>query len=128
LTRSPITRRRWLRLRAASAALLLWLLACAATASSGPASHALIFGTVWDQAGHSVYGVHVRLRRASEKKFRWEAYSDHRGEFGIRVPAARADYVLVPELKHGKNQPLPETNIHVEGDERVDIGVHLPHE
>jgi len=127
----PITRRRWLRLRAASAALLLlWLLACAATASgsSGSASHALIFGTVWDQAGHPVYGVHVRLLRAGEKNFRWEAYSDHRGEFGIRVPAAKADYVLVPELKHGKNHPLPETNIQVESDERVDIGVHLPHE
>jgi hypothetical protein len=94
--------------------------------SSGPAAHALIFGTVWDKTGHPVYAVHVRLRRAGEKKFRWEAISDHRGEFGIRVPATKADYVLVPDLKHAKDRLLPETNIHVEGDERIDIGVHLP--
>jgi hypothetical protein len=69
--------------------------------------------------------VRVKLRRASEKRYRWEAVSDHRGEFAIRVPAAKADYVLVPDVKHKKNKPLPETLIHVEGDERIDIGVHL---
>jgi hypothetical protein len=72
-----------------------------------------------------LYGVRVKLRRAGEKKFRWEAYSDHRGEFGIRVPAAKADYVLVPDVKNTRSKPLPETQIHVESDERIDIGVHL---
>jgi hypothetical protein len=65
------------------------------------------------------------LRRAGEKKFRWEAWSNHRGEFGIRVPAGRGEYILVPEQKHARSQPPPETRIQVEGDERVDIGVHL---
>lgn len=122
-----ITKRRWLRLVAASAALLLWLPACAvpATCSLKDAPYALIFGTVWGPGERPLYGVHVKLRRASEKKFRWEAQSDHRGEFAIRVPAARADYILIPDLKHAKDKPLPETRVHVEGDERVDIGVHL---
>lgn len=117
-----------LRRMAAPAAVLLWVVACAAApaiARSADAPYALIFGTVWSPDSHPVYGVHVKLRRAGEKKFRWEAYSDHRGEFAIRVPAGRADYVLVPELAHAKHQPLPQNNIHVENDERVDIGVHL---
>ena len=111
---------------AALAALLLWLPACAWAASGSSAPYALIFGTVWSPDNRPVYGVHVRLRRASEKKFRWEAFSDHRGEFAIRVPASAADYVLLPDLKHEKDRPLPETRIHVASDERVDIGVHLP--
>ena len=122
-----ITRRRWLRLVAAPAALLLWLPALAAPAActSGPAPYALIFGTLWGPGERPVYGVRLKLRRAGENKFRWEAVSDHRGEFAIRVPAAKADYILVPDVKHSKNKPLPETSIHVESDERVDIGVHL---
>jgi hypothetical protein len=122
-----ISRRRSIRLGAALAALLLGLPVCALAASGGPAPYALIFGTVWSPDSRPVYGVHVKLRRAGEKKFRWEASSDHRGEFAIRVPAAKAaDYVLLPDLKHAKDRPLPETRIHLEGDERVDIGVHLP--
>jgi hypothetical protein len=122
-----ITSGRWLRLVAPAVALLLWLPAWAAPASGGSKSapYALIFGTVWGPGEHPLYGVHVKLRRAGEKKFRWEAMSDHRGEFAIRVPAGRTDYVLVPDLKHAKDKPLPETQIHVESDERIDTGIHL---
>jgi hypothetical protein len=107
--------------------LLLWLSACAAPSSCNtkPAPYALIFGTVWGAGEHPLYGVHIKLRRASEKKFRWEAFSDHRGEFAIRVPAGRYDYVLVPDLKHANDKPLPQTHIHVESDERIDTGIHL---
>jgi hypothetical protein len=122
----PITRRRWVRLVASLAAWLLWLPVCPSEASGGSAPYALIFGTVWSPDNRPVYGVRVKLRRADEKKFRWEASSDHRGEFAIRVPAAKADYVLLPDLKHAKDRPLTETRIHVEADERIDIGVHLP--
>jgi len=111
---------------AALAASLLWLPACASAASGSPAPYTLIFGTVWSPAERPVYGVHVKLRRADEKKFRWEASSDRSGEFAIRVPTAKADYVLLPDVRHAKEQPLPEIRIHVEGDERIDIGVHLP--
>src|SRR5712691_7299345 len=44
------------------------------------APYAVIFGTAWDPDSRPAYGVHVRLRRSGEKKIRWEAYSDHRGE------------------------------------------------
>jgi hypothetical protein len=69
--------------------------------------------------------VRVKLRRADEKKFRWEAVSDHRGEFAFRVPPGKADYVAVPDVKHSKDKPSPQTDIHVDGEERVDISVHL---
>jgi hypothetical protein len=104
----------------------LWACATPVWCSGRSAPYALIFGTLWDANQHPVYGIRLKLRRADEKKFRWEAVSDHRGEFAIRVPAAKADYVLVPDSKHGKDKPLPETHIHVESDERIDIGVHLP--
>jgi hypothetical protein len=112
---------------AAPVGLLLWLAAAGvpAACTARDAPYALIFGTVWGPGEHPLYGVHLKLRRAEEKKFRWEAYSDHRGEFAIRVPAGKNDYVLVPDRKHTNDKPLPETHIHVENDERIDTGVHL---
>ena len=126
-TRMPITRRRWLSRVAAPVGLLLWLPVAGvpAVCSGRDAQYALIFGTVWGPGEHPLYGVHLKLRRAEEKKFRWEAYSDHRGEFAIRVPAGKNDYVLVPDRKRPNDKPLPETHILVENDERVDTGVHL---
>lgn len=120
-------RRNWLCLVAATMALLLWLPAQAAPLpqASHAESYALIFGTVWGPGNKPVYGVRVKLRRADEKKPRWEAISDHRGEFAFRVPARQADYVLVPDVKTSKDKPLPATSVHVEGDERVDISVRL---
>lgn len=121
------SKRNWLRLVAASMALLLWQPALAAPdqRASHRESYALIFGTLWGPGNRPVYGVRLKLRRADEKKSRWEAISDHRGEFAFRVPATKADYVLVPDLKPSKDKPLPATTVHVEGDERVDISVHL---
>ena len=127
-----ISRRLLRRLVAAPVALLLCLPVLAASAfgasavaTAAPAPYALIFGTLWGPGERPVYGVRMKLRRAGERKFRWEAISDHRGEFAFRVPAIKADYILVPDAKPPQGKPLPETSIHVEGDERVDIGVHL---
>jgi hypothetical protein len=123
-----ITRRRWLAFLATSAAMLLWLptsVKARGTSEGAPYPYALIYGTLWSPGQRPVYGVRLKLRRAGENRYRWEAISDHRGEFAIRVPAAKADYILVPDLKHTKDKPLPETRIHVENDERIDIGVHL---
>ena len=61
--------------------------------------YALIFGTVWGPDNHPLYGVKIKLRRQDEKKARWELYSDHHGEFALRVPAGKQDYVLWPDLK-----------------------------
>jgi len=93
--------------------------------------YALIFGTVWGPDNLPVYGVTVKIRRANEKKTRWELYSDHQGEFAQRVPAGKVDYVVWADVKgfklaDGKHlQPGEPVQVHVEYDERVDIGVHL---
>jgi hypothetical protein len=95
--------------------------------------YALIFGTVWGPDDRPVYGVKVKIRRASDKKPKWELYSDHAGEFAQRVPAGEADYVIWADLKGVKTtdgQTLrlaQEVNIHVQYDERVDMSLHLTH-
>jgi len=90
--------------------------------------YALIFGTVWAPDDTPVYGVRVKIRRAGEKKTKWELYSDHQGEFAQRVPAGKQDYVVWADIKPQKGQPpveVPEVKVHIENDERQDIGLHL---
>jgi hypothetical protein len=93
--------------------------------------YALIFGTVWGPDDHAVYGVKVNIRRLPDKKPKWQVYSDHAGEFAQRVPAGEADYIVNADLKNVKTadgHPLhlaEEVTVHVEYDERVDIGLHL---
>ena len=93
--------------------------------------YALIYGTVFGPDNHSVYGVKIKIRRVDQKKARWEVYSDHAGEFAQRVPAGQADYVVWADLK-GCNTPQckglrpgTEVTVHIQNDERADIGVHL---
>lgn len=60
----------------------------ARTALAQTGSHAhdfVIFATVFTDRGFALPGAKVRVRREEEKKFRWEAISDNRGELGIRV-------------------------------------------
>ena len=93
--------------------------------------YALIFGTVWGPDSRPVYGVTVRVRLASEKKPKWELHSDHNGEFALRVPAGKADYSVWADLKGFKSSngkqldPGPEVTVHIDNDERADIGLHL---
>jgi hypothetical protein len=93
--------------------------------------YALIFGTVWGPDDRPVYGVKVKVRRAAEKKVRWALYSDHHGEFAVRLPAGREDYIVSADLKGFKSlpgrqlQPGQEAHVHIENDERSDIGLHL---
>lgn len=95
------------------------------------APYALIYGTVWGPDNQPVYGVTVRIRRATEKKERWEVFSDHSGEFAQRVPAGEANYVLRADLKGSplskkfKLKPGPDVTVHVYNDEREDTGLHL---
>lgn len=93
--------------------------------------YALIFGTVWGPDDRPVYGMKIKIRRADEKKARWELSSNHSGEFAQRVPAGKADYVITADLKgfklpNGQRfQSGGEVQVHVEHDERVDTGLHL---
>ncbi len=64
-------------------------------------SHAndfLIRGTVFDEKALSFPGVELRIRRVGEKKFRWETYTNSRGEFAVRVPQG-SDYEMVVHVK-----------------------------
>ena len=96
-----------------------------------PKPYALIFGTVWDPDGHALYAVTVKIRRASEKKARWELQSNHTGEFAQRVPPGPGDYIVWADVKgyklpDGKRpQAGPEVKVHIDRDERADIGLHL---
>ena len=127
--------------RAACRLILIGLLLCFGTAIAvRPATaaekksekpYALIFGTVWGPDNHPVYGVRVKIRRAGDKKPRWELYSNHNGEFAQRVPAGKADYLVWADLNRYKsigNKQLrmgTEVTVHIEYDERSDIGLHL---
>jgi hypothetical protein len=123
---------------AASVVLLVTLMATLLAPASAlgserekPKPYALIFGTVWDPDGHPLYAVTVKIRRADEKKARWELYSNHTGEFAQRVPAGKADYIVWADVKgyklpSGKKlKPGSEVTVHIDDDERSDIGLHL---
>jgi hypothetical protein len=95
--------------------------------------YALIAGTVWGPDDRPIYGVTVKIRRASDKvnKTRWQVYSDHMGEFAQRVPAGESDYILWADLKGFKTsdgKPVhmaQQVTVHIYNDEREDTGLHL---
>jgi hypothetical protein len=93
--------------------------------------YALIFGTVWGPDDHPLYGVKVKIRRADQKKAHWELYSDHHGEFAQRMPPGPADYLVWADLKGYKSasgkelHQDEEVKVHVDKDERQDLGLHL---
>ncbi len=93
--------------------------------------YALIFGTVWGPDNHPLYGVKVKIRRADQKKAHWELFSDHNGEFALRVHPGPADYLVSADLKNYKSltgkelRQDGEVKVHVDNDERQDLGLHL---
>jgi hypothetical protein len=69
-------------------------------------SHAndyLIRGTVFNEKALSFPGVQLRIRLTSEKKFRWESYTNSRGEFALRVPQGSV-YEMVVRVKGFEEQ------------------------
>lgn len=72
--------------------------------SSGSHAHDyVIFATVFTDRGFALPGARARVRRSEEKKFRWEAMSDHQGELAFRVPQG-AEYELTIEARGFKTQ------------------------
>jgi len=88
-------------------------------------NYALIYGTVWDADDHPVAGVSVTIRRASDKKPKWELVSDKRGEFAQRVPVGAQDYIIQANIKTPQGQPKPEITVHIDNDERKDVSIRL---
>jgi len=93
--------------------------------------YALLFGTVWGPDKRPLYGVKVKIRRSDQKKPKWELISDHSGEFAQRLPAGTADYLVWADVKAYKSligkelKQDQEVKVHIDNDERVDIGLHL---
>jgi len=54
----------------------------------------LVVGTVFTDKAYALPGAHIRVRRTGEKKFRWETYTNSRGEFALRVPQG-GEYEIV---------------------------------
>lgn len=55
----------------------------------------LIIGTVFNEHALSFPGATVRIRCAEDQKYRWEAITNSRGEFAVRVPEGHAYELLV---------------------------------
>lgn len=58
----------------------------------------LIRGTVFNEKALSFPGVEVRFRREGQKKYRWETYTNSRGEFAQRVPEG-SNYEILVHMK-----------------------------
>jgi hypothetical protein len=63
----------------------------------------LILGTVFNEHALAFPGVEVKIRRKDEKKFRYDTYTNSRGEFAIRVPDG-IEYEVVVRQKNYKEQ------------------------
>ena len=99
--------------------------------------YALIFGTAYGPDDRPLYGVKISIRSEGKKHRNWELVSDHRGEFAQRVSPDPADYLIKGEAEYApigangkpqmsKKQKLRgQTRVHIEGEERQDVGIHL---
>jgi len=63
----------------------------------------LILGTIFNQNSLAFPGVLVRGRKKGDKKFRWQTYTNSRGEFAVRVPDGN-DYEVVIHVKEYQDQ------------------------
>ncbi len=73
----------------------------ATSSSKRKYSHAndfLIRGTIFTDKALAFPAVQLRIRRSAEKKFRWETYTNSRGDFAIRVPQG-LEYEMVIHAK-----------------------------
>lgn len=99
-------------------------------------NYGLIFGTAYGPDDRPLYGVKVEMHPLGKKNPHWEFFSDHRGEFAQRVPPGPGDYVVngtaevapiedgVPN-NHKKKRLKAEVRVHIDGEERRDISLHL---
>jgi hypothetical protein len=105
----------------AGAALVI---APAGGAQNSSGSHAhdfIIFTTVFNDQGYALPGARARVRRSEEKKFRWEAMSDHQGEVAFRVPPG-AEYEMTIEARGFKTQTR---KIDTQADSRADLTIRM---
>jgi Carboxypeptidase regulatory-like domain len=96
--------------------------AASAQGASGSRAHDfLIFATVFTDQGFALPGARVRVRRTDEKKPKWEATSDRRGEFAVRVPEG-AEYEMAVEANGFKREVR---KIDAREDTRTDLTIRM---
>jgi len=66
----------------------------------------LVRGTVFTEQGLALPGAELRIRRTAEKKFRWQAISNSRGDFAVRVKMG-TDYDVLVRAKGYQDLALP---------------------
>ena len=74
-----------------------------ATKTIKPLPSFLIIGSVFNEQALSFPGVQVRIRQAGEKKFKWQTYTNSRGEFAVRVFPGY-EYEVVTHIKKYEDQ------------------------
>jgi hypothetical protein len=95
-----------------------------ASAQNSNGSHAhdfVIFTTVFTDKGFALFGARVHVRREGDKKFKWEAVSDHQGELAIRVPQG-AEYEVTVEARGFKTETR---KIDTREDNRADLTIRM---
>jgi hypothetical protein len=88
---------------------------------SGLAQSCLLYGNVFTSSGSLLPDADIHVRRATDKKPKWEAASDRRGEFAVRVPPG-ADYVIEVRAKGFVTQTKTVT---AQAYDRVDLIFHM---
>ena len=58
----------------------------------------LVFCNVYNEQGYSLPGAEIGVRRADEKKIRWQGNSDRRGEYAVYLPLG-AEYEVQVSAK-----------------------------
>lgn len=58
----------------------------------------MIRGTVFNEKALSFPEVELRLRKEGEKKYKWQTYTNSRGEFAVRVPEG-SNYEILAHVK-----------------------------
>jgi hypothetical protein len=81
----------------------------------------LLYGNVFTADGHLLYGADVHVYKSGDKHWKWEAASDRRGEFAIRVPPG-TDYVV--EVK-SKGFVTQRQTVTANASSRVDMVFHM---
>jgi hypothetical protein len=71
----------------------------------------MIIGTVFNERALAFPGVQVKIRRKGEKKFRYDTYTNSRGEFAIRVPDGIQYEVVVRQKDYKEQSQLVEANM-----------------
>ncbi len=96
--------------------------------------YGLIYGTAYGPDDRPLYGAKIEIHPVGQKHPHWELVSDHRGEFALRVPPGPGDYlvtgeaVIVPQQNGAagkKTRIKAEKTVHIQAEERQDIGLHL---